>query len=41
MLSCVPNPTSHPLSWTKERWKTFRKGDTLVKEAALPLARGG
>lgn len=41
MLSCVPSPTSHPLSWTKERWKTLRKGEALLQEAVLSVAWGG
>ena len=41
MFSCVPSPTSHPQSWTKERWKTLRKGEALLQEAMLLLAWKG
>lgn len=41
MFSCVPTPTSHPPSWTKEGGKTERKGEALMQEAVLSVAWGG
>lgn len=41
MVSCVPSSASHPLSWTKEKWKNFEREIPLCGRLCSPWMREG